>query len=858
MLARAAALPLFAALTFALTSCQSDQADSGGTEGSASDAAVAIDPSVASDAAVATDAEVPLDARAATDAEIARDADITVDAALDRDAEIARDAEVTDDAEVVSDAEVDMDGDVADGGVALPDGGGAECTDGALDVSSCGANGRGEQTRVCAGGRWAEPGPCVDADGCRDGTREARACGRNHRGQQERLCTAGSWGAWSACADADVCDDGEVRPAACDGAEPRGASECVHGQWSEPASCPVRACQPGEHEARSCGFNARGVQLRSCSGGEWGEFGTCDDRDVCRDGSASTRSCGLNGAGLERRECSAGQWGAYTGCVDPDVCVDESSEGQPCGLNGRGVQRRACSGGGWSSWSVCADADQCLDGTTSSQACGLNGRGEERRLCTAGRWSEYGACDDADRCRDGDGEAVACGFNGRGSQRRGCEQGAWTSWSECADLDACVDGETSSRPCGLNGRGEQLRSCTLGQWGDYEDCSDVDVCVDGATESRSRYEAEVVLLPGTCQRQDQTRQCVQGNWWSWSGWYTFEGCTVRAANDCDGLSHGEHQVRYRYRIAIVDDYQSCEREVQSRICNDGTLTPWSGSFGAPTCAISLGGACAMGDLENRPCAEGVCAYSSAGPRCLLDTGAACSSDEQCAGTCVAGVCRPLSGAGHPCDDVSDCTNHANDRSCVDGLCRAPDGYACWRNEECLNSCLNGRCAPRDAQCDPDDSSDCPVGTTCEGTFCVRPDGSSCSWNRQCHEACRNYVCSPLAGFDGSCDEHDDCEGELVCNGPWNGGSRPRCRVDFGDACTQQNQCPDNSCECADAQCTVARCAYRDACRQCERRINPHVLYGHPQTNCAPIAAGFDDLVQPCPSGACNGSGRCAN
>lgn len=160
------------------------------------------------------------------------------------------------------------------------------------------------------------------------------------------------------------------------------------------ATDPAPECEEGVSESRVCGLNDRGMAIRVCQSGLWGEFQECDDPDACVDGTSEMQACGLNGRGTQDQLCNQGTWNQPGPCADPDECVDGATEQWACGLNGRGIQMQLCDQGAWGEPVPCEDPDECVDDQVESAACGL--LGVHSRQCAVGQWGPYETCDDPD------------------------------------------------------------------------------------------------------------------------------------------------------------------------------------------------------------------------------------------------------------------------------------------------------------------------------------------------------------------------------------------------------------------------------------------------------------------------------
>lgn len=113
----------------------------------------------------------------------------------------------------------------------------------------------------------------------------------------------------------------------------------------------------------------------------------------------------------------------------------------------------------------------------------------------------------------------------------------------------------------------------------------------GGKESRVRYKTADVPFGMTCQSEEQTRGCNDGVLSAWSGSFGFDACSVGKPADCGPLSHGQGETRLKFQAATVPFGESCKNERQSRTCENGTLTSWSGTFAFDACAPEAPKAC---------------------------------------------------------------------------------------------------------------------------------------------------------------------------------------------------------------------------------------------------------------------------
>ncbi len=118
----------------------------------------------------------------------------------------------------------------------------------------------------------------------------------------------------------------------------------------------------------------------------------------------------------------------------------------------------------------------------------------------------------------------------------------------------------------------------------------------GDSETRTRYEEEEVDYGDDCESETQTRICNNGAWSAWSGTYQYEDCDEADPDDCDDVDHEDEETRIRYREPRVFYGRECESEVQTRECDDGDFDDWSGSYTYEHCVAR--GADACGDTPH--------------------------------------------------------------------------------------------------------------------------------------------------------------------------------------------------------------------------------------------------------------------
>ncbi len=195
---------------------------------------------------------------------------------------------------------------------------------------------------------------------------------------------------------------------------------------------------------------------------------------------------------------------------------------------------------------------------------------------------------------------------------------------------------------------DQVRTCeTGGTWsawsGDYsvefckvEGMASCDSMPHGTMETRPRYESMTVPHAATCKKQDQTRACEDGTWSAWSGSFTFEICTVDGAASCGTSPDGTSEERSRYEALTVPFGSECKApEKQTRECKNGSWSIWTGTFKEENCrvvdAMSCGNTPHMGE-------ETQTRWKAS----LVEANEACESEVQ-KRTCINGVLSSWSG-----------------------------------------------------------------------------------------------------------------------------------------------------------------------------------------------------------------------
>lgn len=109
----------------------------------------------------------------------------------------------------------------------------------------------------------------------------------------------------------------------------------------------------------------------------------------------------------------------------------------------------------------------------------------------------------------------------------------------------------------------------------------------GDSQNRLRYERDLVKYDQQCVSETQTRTCDKGQFTPWTGHYQYESCMVSPPTDCEDAHSGEQgSARVRYERDKVPYGDPCVAELQTRQCLDGTYVGnWNGTFVYETCEV---------------------------------------------------------------------------------------------------------------------------------------------------------------------------------------------------------------------------------------------------------------------------------
>ncbi len=326
------------------------------------------------------------------------------------------------------------------------------------------------------------------------------------------------------------------------------------------------------------GICEKETQKAFCENGKLSEFSGSFEHDNCSVGGPA--SCG---------DIAHGE-------SDLRVMFESSSVafGESCNKEN---QKRICENGKLSDWSGSFSSEKCE--VKGPADCGSLAHGEsESRFRFLGDSVPYNG-----RCA-------------REEQKRSCSNGVLSAWSgsykfekcdvqgpaNCGNLahgdsEARVMFESSSVAFGESCQKEdQKRSCNNGKLSDWSGSFSSEKCEEkgpadcgslahGDSESRIMFEKSSVAFGGSCKKEEQKRNCKNGNLSDWSGSFSSEKCEVKDPSDCGSLAHGEKEYRKMFEVSAVAYGEACKAEKQERVCNNGKLSDFSGSFVHKDCEI---------------------------------------------------------------------------------------------------------------------------------------------------------------------------------------------------------------------------------------------------------------------------------
>jgi hypothetical protein len=309
------------------------------------------------------------------------------------------------------------------------------------------------------------------------------------------------------------------------------------------------------------------------------------------------------------------------------------------------------------------------------------------------------------------------------TQTAPCHDGSLGAWSGSFAFEGCVVEPPSD--CGATAHGsyakrtrylastvpyggncvaqEQEALCANGVLGPYSGNFEFDACVvgpaancdgvlHGQSAQRTMYEVTQVPFGQVCPMEVQTRTCDNGAWSPWTGQYLYESCDVEPPAGCEGSPHGTIQSRTLYAESTAVFGSSCKSEVQTRVCNDGAWSGWTGSYSYLYCSVQQ---CAVGSVQTQSCG-----LNNRGKQTMP-----CTSY---------GYWR---GYWDPCVDPD---------TCVDGSYIAPspcNGNQGWQKRSCVSGQpkVVGECGA----CSGNFVDPCGQNKTVQACFAAQYDGVSC-------------------------------------------------------------------------------------------------------------------------------------
>ncbi|MEE8408149.1 MAG: hypothetical protein V3T05_00960 [Myxococcota bacterium] len=553
---------------------------------------------------------------------------------------------------------------------------------------------------------------------------------------------------------------------------------------------------------------------------------------LCRYSSSGGCTTNLNDGVNDRQDC-AGDDSCYAGvCLldNGQTCSSDSACGNGnCECDGANCSTRECS-------AVDCTCTYNTNGTTSTCDGPLNNGLDDPQDCVGVNGCYAGVCllDNGQSCT-GDS---ACGSGNCECVNSSC------SGRECSAV-ACV--------CGYNTNGTtatcdgSLNSGTL----DPEDCDGTSSCFGGQCKAQDGQ-------PCSADTNCGSNNCECTNASCGSRECSAVGClctynTDGTTGSCDGdLSSG------------IDDPEDCI----------GIFSCYAGA-----CEKDNGASC----TTNTECNSNQCECIDAGCSAKVCSAVDCdcefniSGNSSCDGPLNDGEDDGDNSCGaQTCNGVGAC-NLANNAPCT-------ANFQCESNEcECRNAtCSSKRCSAIDCDCrynsngdgscdgninDGEVDGDGSCGTeSCNGQgACNLANNVACTANFQCESnecECANAACDSFLCSAVDCDCEYNSDGNSSCNGNLNDGEDDGdnscgaqtcngagiCHVANAGLCSVDGDCESNTCECADATCSIRECSATD----CDCRWNTDgdgVCDG-------PLDDGRDDPDNSCGAQTCNGAGGC--
>lgn len=186
----------------------------------------------------------------------------------------------------------------------------------------------------------------------------------------------------------------------------------------------------------------------------------------------------------------------------------------------------------------------------------------------------------------------------------------------------------------------------------------------GGSQTRQRFQSASVPFGAQCVQETQTRTCQNGTFTPYSGTYTQTSCQVSQAESCGSLTHGQTQTRTMYQQASVPYNQTCRSEVQTRTCQNGMLSAYTGSFQNTSCNVTPARSCTNPTLAHNQ-TQTRTRYREA----QVPAGQSCVSEVQTR-TCIDGTVSAYSGTftQSACQVMSAANLFTQARTVLDSKC----------------------------------------------------------------------------------------------------------------------------------------------------------------------------------------------
>ena len=231
---------------------------------------------------------------------------------------------------------------------------------------------------------------------------------------------------------------------------------CKSGYHDTGNSCVSNDCSGTE---TTCQNISNIGQVRTCSGGVWGNASGCNNVSC---NSAGT-NCGVckNGAtqcsGRTPQTCSGGTWNNGTTCASDKICSGGTCQSCPSGQH---VSGNSCV------------TDECTNGATK---CTNNGTTGQKQICSGGVWGSKSNCSNSYSCNSAGTDCGVCVNNAKQCNYRTpqtCSGGTWNNGTTCASDKICSGGTCQSCPSGqhVSGNSCVTDNCDKGYYFNGSQC----------------------------------------------------------------------------------------------------------------------------------------------------------------------------------------------------------------------------------------------------------------------------------------------------------------------------------------------------------------------------------------------------